>query len=844
MIRIQTDFTKPTESVTPDCFNEVVDSVVLYRKIQTIRLARKEAAQLADSRQQKEPLLRPESRVMASSDFQKWRAKADADLPADEQLMAYADYLKRSLQAFVFVASFFEPTAKEVTKWVKGKKQTEVREAEWRKQSAAHLNGLAVLDADHLDFDIREWYRRFTPEQLRQWGIVFIFITSSGEGVKVVFKARLEWGDLIQNCIEMGKLLGLPVDESGKDASRMSFAPSRKAGDILYLDQDGLLNYENSDYETRYGEAYRSQGSSAKSAPAAPSSSDVQMFSTTVDLGEYKGVGLQLIVDALLGGKTPTAGKRHNTSLWLADMLRYIIDDVALIETVLQAQPWVQEIVRERGENVAQTVRSALSYRREDTWPLTLRKALAKAGVEGVQGIRSKRLDHVQWAEKSKRLNLGCYAPAVAHIVNPEVRPGGIITSSVMYGTLLTRCTYLNWEGELTRINSKGLIIGPPTSGKGFAVRQDEIIMAVMREQDSLSRADERTYKESLKERATSSRELKKKALKRPEGIIRYLPVKTSNAVLYRRMLNAVERDTPDAEPYYLHVYMFGSELLTFVNASGNFQEKRDILLQSHSNERNGVDYANADSVNDTLPMFFNCVFTGTNTALDRMINLRNVGDGLSTRFSCFVMPTGEFRMRPYRRKPADHTADDDMRIWSHRFDSLRGEIKGLERLTRHVYEMVASVAEEAAAQGDSVTQTFCMRMQDKVMAACIPQVISTQPSWEELQQSMTVTITRQHLAFADFIFDVLLHCEEALFGQLWQDAFESEEREKLPRVVADRTSEFYARLPEEFTTADVKKLWGYSSNTTASTRISKFLAEKEVEKIGHGRFRKLVARI
>lgn len=869
MIKYQENFTKPTESVTQESFNETVDSVVNHQKIITIRKARQEAALLMDSVKPNKDVVIPEPRVKDSPEFLKWRMTEDGSIkkrnkergagaktqeqlvserPEAEQLTMYADYVKRSLPGFIFVASHFDETENEVSVWVNGAKVKKKVLAAWRKQSAAHLNGQAVLDADHLGFDIREWFAKFSTEQLHELGILFVFITSSNAGVKVVFKARLEWGDLMENCLKMGELLGLPVDTSGKDASRMSFAPSRMAGDILYLDLDELLKYENPEFEARFGEAYRHQGSQTSSSlpryTATSTNSDVQMFSTGEGLGQYHGVDIQKIVDALLGGKTPEPGTRHKTSLVLADMLRYITDsNAAQIEAILRAQPWVQDIIKERNENVSQTVKSAMGYREEKHMPKKLRKALAKAGVDSIPGIRSRKLPYGQWAKDLNRLALGCYIPAIAHIEIPQIQPGGIITSGVMYDTCLTRCYYRNWEGKTTRINSKALVIGPPTSGKGFAVQQDEAIMELIREQDQQSRQEEREYKEALKERATSTKEQGKDALKRPEGIIRYLPVKTSNAILYRRMQNAMET-MPDGEPFYLHVYMFSSELLTFVTATGNFQEKRDILLQSHSNERNGVDYANADSINDTLPMHFNCVFTGTQTSLQRMVNARNVGDGLSTRFCCFVMPTGDFKMRPFRKKPSDQTPEQEMKQWSQRFCSLSGEIKGLERLTRHVYDIVAAKAEEADHQKDRVTLTFCMRMQDKLMALCIPEVISTQKSWDEFEKTHTVQVTRRHLAFADYMFDVLLQSEDQLFGQLWQDMFDLEDADAQTRVVTDRTAEFFSNLPDEFTTTDVMNTWGYTSNTTASTRINSFLANKQVEKVSHGHYRKLVSSI
>jgi hypothetical protein len=297
---------------------------------------------------------------------------------------------------------------------------------------------------------------------------------------------------------------------------------------------------------------------------------------------------------------------------------------------------------------------------------------------------------------------------------------------------------------------------------------------------------------------------------------------------------------TADGAPYYLHIYTFAAELLSIVKAGGSFQEKRDIYLHSFHNEMNGVDYSNKDSVNGLMPVFLNLVATGTSTSLNKFINSSNIGDGLATRLTTFVMPTGNFKMRPLNKKPKSMKAANEMIAWARRFDALKGEIKGLDKLVAHVYNLIALRAEEAAAEGDEVTLTMLKRMQDKVMALCIPQVISTQKSWDEFQQTMTVKITRRHLDFATLMFEIIFACEDALFGQMWQDYFDNEHRNELPRVVYDKTNDYFQQLPRLFTTNDVKTIWGYTSNTTASTRISTLIQAGAVKKLRQGHFEKI----
>ena len=747
-----------------------------------------------------------------------------------------ANSIKNSLEGLIFVADDFAECEKPVNIVVNGKKQEVMELGKWRLQKSAHLNGLAVLDVDHLEQDPHELFRQWSDEQLRQLGVLLVFITSSNEGIKFVFIARKEWGNLIENACELARQLGLKADESGKDASRMSFAPSRQAGDILFYDAERMFSYENPEYDKLFGEAYRKGDS--KGAAQEVKSLEVKKFSIS-DL-KYKNVSMQKIVDCWMGDNMPEPGERHKTSLLLADHLRYICDaNPAMIEAILRAQPWVQDIIRERNENVSQTVKSALAYKEEKRMPRRMYHALRDAGVDELSGLSKRRLPYDDWARRLKKLQLGCYASAVAYIDDDEVKPGGVTTAAGMYDTLLTKTQYQDWEGYQHRLNIMSIVVGGPATGKGFAVKQDEYIMEVLREADAEGRELERQYKEGLNERETSQKEQKKEALKRPTAVVRDCPVKTSNNVMYRRMQNAAV-PTPEGALYYYHLYTFAAELLSIVKASGSFQEKRDVMLHSFHNEMNGVDYSNKDSVNGLFPVFYNFVATGTSTSLKKFINPSNIGDGLATRLSVFVMPTGNFKMRPMSKKPKSMHAANEMKMWARRFDSLQGEITGLDKLVAHVYNMVALRAEEASNEGDEVTLTMMKRMQDKVMALCIPQVISTQNSWDEFQQTMTVKITRQHLEFATLMFEILYACEEALFGLMWQDYFDNEQRDEQPRITYDKTNEYFQQLPQEFTTNDVKTVWGYTANATASGRIRKLIEAGLVKKLRQGHFQKL----
>ena len=164
-----------------------------------------------------------------------------------------ADKVKHSLEGLIFVADDFAECEKEVTITENGVETKQMQRGKWRLQKSAHLNGLAVLDVDHLTEKPVEVFRRWTEAQLRELGVLLVFITSSDAGLKFVFIARKEWGNLIENACELARQLGLQADESGKDASRMSFAPSEPAGDILFYDAERMFSYENPEYDALFG---------------------------------------------------------------------------------------------------------------------------------------------------------------------------------------------------------------------------------------------------------------------------------------------------------------------------------------------------------------------------------------------------------------------------------------------------------------------------------------------------------------------------------------------------------------------------------------------------------------
>lgn len=732
----------------------------------------------------------------------------------------------------------------------------------WRLQKECVLNGLVMCDFDHVQ-NPRETFLEIQQKfNLKELGICLFFITPSGEGLKVVFKASLDL-NLVDNQSQMAQRLGLKltIDKGCKDSSRLSFIP--KWDDILFIDEEILFNYDNPLYDKKYGEQYR-QGHSESTIDHhqtdAGKSHQTTELTTVEELGDikldqneegvfcYHGVPYKDIVakwNELMGGR-PGIGDRHQRMLELSGDLRRIVDNKpANVFWLMQQADFYNELVEEgRQLELEKMAQDVCKFRPRGAIPEELAHTLDFFGIKYEKKDKAQNsLPYDDWADRLLALPLGCYEPAVAHIDDPRIKPGGVISASGMYSVLLTRCDYQNWEGDMQRLNSLVLIEGDPASGKSMAKRQDDHIMLSMRESDKPARDAERAYKKEKNARATSSKAQKGEPLHEPGGIIRYNVVKVSNNRFYHHAENNVETGY-DGQQWFLHQYMFSTELLSLVNAKGGFQEKRDILLQSFHNERNGVDYANNDSVNSSLPMMFSGVFTCTRTSLMQFINARNIGDGMSTRFTPWVMPGEDYHTNAYRAKRRNQEPSREMEEWGAKFDKLKCEIKGIEPLVKHVYDFCADLGEEARINEDKVLNLERKRLQDKILAVCIPQVISTQSSWETFVQTGEAKIEQHHLDFADLMGEIINRCEDALFGQLLQDMFDNEARDTQLRRVYSKTAQFYAELPEEFTTHDVMRIWGFSNLESASRKAKEFVKNNQAQKVQKGKFKKLAIAI
>ena len=769
------------------------------------------------------------------------------------------DGQKRKLPGFIFMSEIMPNTSPD--------KQGNPRpEARWRVQEAARLNGLVMLDIDHIDNPVhifgkmpKEWFEDGAKNQ-----VMLVHITPSGKGLRVVFKADSVIGDLSANQHHLAQQLGVEPDEACKDASRTSFACQEE--DILFIN-DAIFEYQNDEFDKRFGEVYRGGKGHTESTEitencrhteiteitekSQPSDISPQTSSFTPQ-PSYHGTPMQRICDAWIL-EYPKVETRHGKMLEAASDLRYLVESPEELTHALLLLDCVRQISEERGmREIEQAAESAWTGPRYKKIPQRVQKVLIRAGVDDVKDVSAKEEDAGEkrmqmsalrtFAQRLRPLMAPPY-DTVCEGVEEENLLSHIFAAGTMFCTLMTRCTYTHYDGQEHRMNPQTLIIAPPASGKSGVDTLNKQVMSVLRAQDQISRNALKEYKRKRKERATSSKEQKQAALVEPQGMIRVLLSNTSNNQFYKRLVNA--REEVDQELLWLHVYMFDSELASANKANGgaDWIGKRDMELKAFENEDAGSDYANDDSVNDFVPVHWNMVTTGTAVALAKKFTMANINDGLATRVA--ITPMDPRRYKMIARGTLERNLDREVRLkqWGFWMDRLKGHLN-IDRLVDHVYELCSQSAQEAEATDDEVLDTLRRRAVFYAEWFTVPRIVarlrredgSTAPM-EEL------TVTDDDLRWATVMYDAVVYWQDYFFGQMLQDSWENAKRSFQPRQRTSRNAQLYAALPEEFSTQEAIKILN-SNQKAVNMQLSRWIQSGYIVRIAQGKYKKILNQI
>ena len=759
--------------------------------------------------------------------------------------------LKRKLPAFIFQAMFDE------TESAKGRKGC------WRKQSATRLTGLVVMDIDHVDnprekfaewgllgTDLHGFINKDTALSAEESSvsqnenrvdpclknILLVYVTPSGHGLKIVFKADVTKGNLIDNQHAMAKVLGMEVDESCKDASRMSFIC--KESDILYINKE-LFTYENKEFAERYNALYRDGRSGASPNPLQKEGAIVTASECPLPLeGDrgrllFKGVPYSEIIDEWWkrNGGVPQEGERNVKLYQLAVSLRAICDNNH--EQLMAVMPRLgldEQELRSIVESACKEPPKGLSK--------ALASILREMGiVDGEQSVMTKAEDNMarwlwDWGARIEAL-MGDF-PLLRDVCKGLKRnqyPAALFVGGGLLMTLMTRCTYRFYHRpeELRRLNNSTLIIGDPASGKSFATRLFKLIASPIVAADKIGKDAINAYREQMRTKGAN-----KEKPKKPKVIVRVHPARTSNAQFIQDMVNSVEE--VDGELMQLHMLTFDTELdnTVTVQKGGSWIDKQSLELKAFHNEEDGQAYSNNDSVLQDFYVTWNFIYTGTPIALKKKVNEQNFGSGLATRLTCIPLPATNFEMMS-RESTVDHESDRRLKEWAEKLDRMKGELS-VQKIVDELYDWTARRMADAEENESKADEMLLKRCAYHGLNFAAPFIVMRH--WDKMHQDGNYwcgefETDETDWRLAELIVNIQYACQRHYFGAMAEAYFDNKLKDASVNVQRrQKTYDGFARLPEEFTIQDVVRCFNLGSASSARGKIMRLTRDHLVGKI------------
>ena len=788
-----------------------------------------------------------------------------------QKLLLFADYEKGEHPFINFCASGYDESE------IKEKKTGKMKKGPWRKQKYVHLSGLVAIDIDHVD-DPEAIFERWQKEvDFKALKIYLIYITPKGKGLRVVFRCEVSRGNLIDNQMWMCEKLGVEPDASCKDASRGYFLTS--TDNFLYDDLKQMYDDEADEaFIQKYEPEYRAGNSNSTQVgiqantavgqgPAVVGQVDVSSVgdsSTTLGMTKWCGYDIQAIIDAWSADHFGSGDKevsRHAASLALAKDLFIMLDrDGAKTLALLKAQPWVQQIIEERDEDVERTVSDAANYVAESesqaakkgkNWlpqpSKEMQAAVAKvAGKDyreivrgdketGRQGVLDDAINSKLELWGGEIEGLFSFFPLLKDIcygLKCSQYPAAMFVAGGVLMTLMTRAWYRFYHRpqQERRLNCSLFIIGHPASNKSMADDIYEVLSTPIEAADKAGKAALNRYKQDQKKKAAN-----KEGKDKPQGIIRIHPARTSNGQLIQDMLNA--KEIIDGKEMSLHMFTFDTELDNSITLQkgGSWINKQTLELKAFHNEKDGQMYQNSDSPVDEFRVYWNYIYTGTPIALKKKVNEQNFGSGLSTRLAVIPMPKTNFEMIEFEEKTAiDWQRLERMKSWAYKLDTRFGELP-FWPLVKKLYDWTKDRMADCAEDNSEANELMLKRVPYHALNYAAPFI--DMRHWINLHQQGNYWTGEYEVDEIDWklcelIARIQYATQQHFFGVLAEKYFDdmNNDVQITGKRHYQKSVDGYNRLPDVFTAEDVGKCFGYEVESTIYGKLKRLIDNHMVE--------------
>lgn len=615
----------------------------------------------------------------------------------------------------------------------------------------------------------------------------------------------------------------------------------------------------------------------ASPSPVEPAVKDLSQPAQPVSVIMAFGHSVVDYINALLPNGAPE-GSRHSWMLKLANDLLILCDhDASKVKAILLSLKWVNDVVGARGINeldrILEAAQSNIHKREsENLYPLqpstymrqvieqvTSRKykELVKEAQQKAMGeVEGKYNDNITEILEKLGAEIKTLFPKypflklLCHRLKRKHYIAALFVGGAFGMTLMTRCWYRFWSapGRKCRMNCILELIGRPGSGKHIAVDLYKLMMEPVKLADKKQIDALNTWNLEHEQNNGST----KNKTARPTGMYRCLPPESSAAAIREAEFNA--KEVIDGEEWPLHVSIFDAELDNTLRQleKGYMDALITLWLKGFHNEPHGTFLKSSSSKVGEYDVHFNCVYTGTADALNKQATEGNFVNGLLFRITSVPMGDTNFEMMDtHDYDKADELREAQIKEWAYKFDACKGEIP-VKIISDALREWTARRLENAK-DNDSMTE------EDMVKRPCwhainyaIPFIVSRH--WDQMvideegrwkcgagftvdktDVRLALLIVKAHYAFQQHFFKAI--------GEQYYDNQLAIAASKTTRK--SKTLLAYQRLPNPFTSEDVKREFGYDSIGSVCSCLKRLQDDGLIQKIRNGedkgKYRKLI---
>ena len=275
------------------------------------------------------------------------------------------------------------------------------------------------------------------------------------------------------------------------------------------------------------------------------------------------------------------------------------------------------------------------------------------------------------------------------------------------------------------------------------------------------------------------------------------------------------------------------------------------LWLKSYHNEPHGSLLKSSSAPVGEYPVHYNAVYTGTSDAMRKLATESNFVNGLLSRFTFVPMGDTNYEMMEnHDYDEADEARDNALLEWAYKLDSTKGEIP-CKSISDALHQWTARRMADAGDNDSKCEEDLIKRPCWHGINYALPFIIARH--WDQMVEDngkfkcgpdfktdkydiqLAVLIAKAQLAFQEHFFKAI--------GEKYYDNLATEQATN--RQHQQKTLLAYRRLPEVFTSDDVKREYGYESVGSVCSRLKILQDDGMAQKIrtgeNKGKYRKLV---